>query len=1070
MLKMLKMMLLLSWIAAVPYADVYAQSTVATGIVRNDKGEPLPGVSVQEKGISGNGTATDENGAFRLALKGTSRVLIFSYVGFLKQELSVTDAAMKITLQQDDKQLNDVVVIGYQQVSRRNVAAAVSTIKAKDIANIPLPSIDMMLQGKAAGVNIQVFSGEPGTAPTFVVRGNTAISRDDQIFNASSTPLIVIDGVPQDASEFARYNTAPGANFLAGLNPNDVETIDILKDASAAAIYGSRGANGVVLITTKKGKTGKPKVSLNAYAGVTQSPRLPEIFLGAAERREKINQIYNNGDYWQIKENPLMLTDSLNPAFNNNTDWFGLLYRPGLVQNYDLSAAGGTDYSNYRISLGYYDEKGTLRGTGFKRYSINANYNTRFGEKVTLTTNIRYTQAARNPLTESRQRNITGIDPNNFPSSLFYMSEDQKQIYLGQFSQSKDENTDDNLVLTGLLNYKITPWLQFTSNLSFTNQSSRRDIFNPSTSNSSGVASASSASNRANSYLVSNYFNFNKKIGRSHELAATVGNEYNYNKFAGTNVSGTNIPTDQIQVVQGIRQQDLSGYSSYGANALLSYFTRLSWTIKDRYSLSLAWRADGSSRFGKDRRWGYFPSASAYWILSDENFMSGLSNKVQLLKLRASYGINGRNVGDDYGAYNRYRVNGGFPGSDGSPVSYNGTTAITPNFGDGIAQDKLTWEEARQWDFGLDLELYKGRVNFYADIYNRENHGIRFDFPLAVTSGYERYYTNAASIRNAGLELMLQTRNLAPNRAVQWTTTVTAAFNKNTVIKLPDNNKGFTQGQWILEVGKPLYQYYMYEYEGVYMNADEIPVNPLTGRVITNVWGNPFKVGDAKYRDLDGNYQWNHFSFDDRSQVGDPNPKWIGGFINEVNYRNWGLRVQTSFTLNRDIYNESMAQVLQKINDPGGANELGRGFSSMYGPGESFYMPEDYVARRALINTAGQDFWNKNKNYAGSRPKLPSNSIYAMQYNFTEFNTMYLENGSYFKINNVLLSYSLPPSILRRLKLERLRVYGVLDNVWIFKAKDTQIPDPENVDPYGFYRGGMYGITRRATFGVDLGF
>ncbi|MDP4185003.1 MAG: SusC/RagA family TonB-linked outer membrane protein [Bacteroidota bacterium] len=1057
--------------------NVQAQTVTVKGTVKSSStGETLPGVNVAVKG-GALGTVTNADGEFSISAPSKS-TLVFSYLGFKKYEFRVVSGlkSVVIKLEEDAKQIDDVVVIGYQQMSRRKVAAAVSSISGKDLKNIPAPSIDIMMQGKISGVDIQNFSGEPGSKQSFVVRGNTAISRGND-FYSTSDPLFVIDGVITDVRSMGGFSTS-NTNFLAGLNPSDIESIDVLKDASAAAIYGSRAGNGVVIIKTKSGVAGKQRLTFSSYVGVTTSPTLPGVYAGATERRMKMQNLYDTGNYFQLRKNPIMLTDSLNPAFNNHTDWFGLFYKPGIVQNYDVALTGGTDKSNYRLSANYYDEHGALRGTGFQRYTFNNKLFNKLWDRVEMTTTMTYSLINRNPAPGGDSRSVLSISADNFPSSLLYLSPEDKKMYLGQYDQNRDENTEGRLVLSNLSVVKLLKSLSFRSNITIERADNRRDVFSPSTSNTSGIASASSDVGKDTRFMSENYLNFDQKFAKSHEIFLTVGQSVEREKQYRTTVGGSYIPTDQIKVVSGVSNDNLYGSSGYNAATMLSYFSQLSYYYKERYNLSLAWRADGSSRFGPDKRWGYFPSASAFWILSDEPFMKKYENWLGLWKFRASYGITGQQPSDYYGQYDKYQVKGAFPGAySSSTTTYNGTTAIGPNWS-GVAQDKLTWEESRQWDFGTDVELFKNRLNFQIDAYNKENRGIRFDFPMPVTSGYDTYYTNAASIRNAGLEFMVNGRIFRPENKFQWNVYLTASYNRNTIIKLPENNKPIINGDWVLITGQPLNEYYMYNYQGIYKTNAEVPVNPLTGKVYANMWGNPFKAGDAKYQDVDGDYIFNQWGLQDRMPMGDPNPRWTGGFTNEFYYKNWSLNVQCTYVLGRDIYNESLGKMLEKYNNPGGANEEGVGYSRDYATSGDFWNqydngtfngPEDYFARRALLDMSYMTFWKANDPNRDNA-KFPNASPYAMQYNYTPFSSMYKENGSYLKINRIILGYLFDKGWVKTLGIDRLRFYGVIENVGIIKSKNTTIPDPESVDTRGFYTGTMYALPKKFTFGVEVTF
>lgn len=1051
--------------------QVKAQQLTVVGRVTDESGAGMPGASVHVEGTT-TGANTNKDGLYTIVVPNPNATLVFSYISYTTQNIKVNgQKTIDVQLIPDIKLLDEVVCIGYQTVTRRKVAAAVASISGEKLKSIPAASLDVMLQGRLSGVNVQNFSGEPGSRQSITIRGNTAISRGDE-FYASNDPLYVIDGVATDTRTASNFSTS-NSNFIAGLNPSDIESIDVLKDASASAIYGSRAANGVVLITTKRGKSGKTQVSYNGFFGFIQSPTLPNIYVGAEERRRKLEDIYLNGTYYQVRKNPLILTDSLNPAFNNNTDWYGLFYQNGILQSHDLSVTGGTDKNNYRVSAGYYDEQGTIKGNGMKRYTFSSRIFNNVGNWMELNTNFYYSLIKRNPATGGASRNVTSLDPAKFPSSLLYLSDADKKLYLGLNDDSRDDNSENNFTVSNDALIKISKAFNFRNNISYTSNGSSRDQFIPSTTNVAQIASASSLNSTYNKIAIENLFNYMGKYN-NHLVMVTLGQSAEKEKQSGSSLYGNFIPTDQINTVNGVTSMNMSGSSTQNEAGLLSYFTRASYFYKDRYNLSLSFRADGSSRFGPDTRWGHFPSASVFWIISDEPFAEGLKKTVDMIKIRASYGITGSQPGDYYGYYNKYNIKGWFPGASGNTNSYNGISSIGPNW-DGIAQDNLTWEEARQWNIGVDVELLKNRFVMALDIYNRENHGIRFDFPMPVTSGYNTYYTNAADIRNAGAEFSIQARILPPANKLQWNINFNISKNKNTIIKLPDNNKPIQVGEWMLVTGQPLNQYFMFNYEGVYKTEDEIPVDPLTGKKMVNLWGNAFTVGDSKYEDVDGDYIFNPYSYGDRKLMGDPNPKFVGGFANDFFYGNWSLGIQCSFVLGRDIYNASLAQSLD--NGAYGADEEGNGFSTnyqtqgafstLYNNGH-FYGIEDFIARRALLDMSGMSIWRPN-DPNNSNAEYPT-TAYAEQYNYVNFSSMFIEDGSYLKVNRITLGYNFTSSKLAKFGIEHLRVHIAGENLRVFKNKNTRASDPELVDAKGFYTGTMYALGKKFTAGLEVSF
>lgn len=1029
--------------------------TITGVVVDKTTGETLPSVAVMVKGTT-TGTATDINGKFSIKVPSRKSVLVFSYVSFEKQEVTVGDRNfIKVELKENVQMLEEAVVVGYQSVARRNVHGAVTSVKADDLKGITAPSIDVMLQGAVPGVNIQTFSGEPGGRNTFTVRGNTEVSSAD----LTSSPLIVLDGVPVDPSVVGY--SASSANFLSNINPNDILTLDFLKDAAAAAIYGSKAANGVLIITTKKGKEGKPRVSFNGRFGVATKPVTPKIYIGAAERRAKLEQMAIYGSEANLEATPQILTDSLNPMFNNANNWFDLYYRNGIIHDYNVSISGGDANSNYRIGGGYYKEEGTIIGTGFERFSFTGNFVNKVGKRWEFNTSIAYNMNQREPVPSGNSStNAIGMDVSNMPSTLLMLTDIDRATMLGSFQQGIYDNSDDMIRLSELVTFDILKdkVLSYNGQFSYVKTGSRLDKSEPSTSNIDKRNSALSDNRQTTTWTVENYLTFNKLFG-DHSVMALLGQSAEGITNKNSYMYGQYLSSDYIHVVNGVSPDNLTAYSGVEEATLASFYARATYMFKDRYSISSSVRADGSSRFGSANRWGIFPTVSAFWILSDEPFMEDLKETISLLKLRGSWGKSGSLPGGFYGHYNRYQAAGS---------TYDGGGAIIPNFYDGIAQKDLSWEETREWDLGLDLELWKGRLTFMADVYNKEKHGIFYSLALPKTSGYERYFTNGVAVRNAGVELSMVSRILPATSKLQWTLNANISYNQNTIMSLPDGNRTIIDGNRLLMVGHPINTFYLNQYNGIYLSEDDIPFDPYTGQPYKNEGGKPVQVGWADYEDVDGDYQY--VSYKDRKPVGDPNPKWVGGLSTNLTYGPWSLFLQGSFTFGRDIMNTQLAKTLAPIAAQWGADEEGHGFSS--GAGSNYtdpslghwYYAEDFTARRMMVNLDGISFWER----PGDNPDFPSRSPYIAASNFVEGSSEFLENGSYFKLNTIMLSYNI--DALNKWGISNARLSLTAENVAIIKSKNTLAADPSNVSPDGYYSGNGYGLPRKFTIGLMFDF
>lgn len=1037
-------------------ASISDNTIKVSGIVVDKKtGEPLPSVAILLKG-TGKGSVTDMDGKFEIDVPSRKSILEFSFLSYASKEIQIGNRSfLKVELEEEMNLLDEAVVIGYQSVAKKKLHGAVTSVKSEDLQRITSPSIDVMLQGAIPGVNIQTFSGEPGGRNTFTIRGNTEISNSE----LTSTPLIVLDGVPVDPSVVGYSST--NANFLSNINPNDILSLDFLKDAAAAAIYGSKAANGVLIITTKKGQEGKPRVSFNGRFGVVTKPVTPDIYMGAAERHAKLEQMKIYGSEANLEATPQILTDSINPMFNNSTNWFDLFYKNGFVHDYNLTISGGDENANYRIGGGYYKEDGTIIGTGFDRFSLTGNFTNKVGSRFQFDTSISYNINKREPVpTGNSSTNAIGMDISNMPSTLLMLTEEDKANMVGAYTQAIYDNNDDMFRFSEQMSFDIIKGkvLSFNTLFSYVKSSSRIDKSVPASSNLENMSSAYTESRMMTTWNIENYLTLNK-IKNNHQIMALLGQSAEGIKSKYSSINGNYLSSDYIHVINGISKDNLTAGSSIEEANMASFFARASYIFKDRYSISSSIRTDGSSRFGPDKRWGIFPTASAYWIISEENFMKRLKPVISLLKLRASWGKSGSLPSGFYGHYNRYQAAG---------TTYDGNGAIIPNFYDGIAQKDLTWEETHEWDFGLDVELLDGRFTLITDVYNKEKTGIFYRFPLAKTSGYEYYFTNSVAVRNAGLEMALVARIMPSYSKFQWNVNANFSYNKNQIMKLPDGNKTVIDGGRYLMVGYPINTFKLSQYNGVYLTEDMIPFDPYTGQKYKNEGGNTVEVGWADLEDIDKDNQY--VSYKDQKPMGDPNPKWVGGLSTNLSYGPWNLFIQTSFTFDRDILNQQFSSTMSAISGPYGVDEEGVAFANSIGSNNAepekghWYYAEDFVARRMMANLNKYTFWQK----PGDNPDFPTRSQYVKNNNFLPASSMFLEDGSYFKLNTIMLSYNIEQ--LRKWGIYNARISLTAENVAIIKNKNTLAADPSNVSPDGYYTGNGYGLPRKFTIGLMFDF
>ncbi len=1060
-------------------ASLMAQQKITiTGTVTDEKGIPLESVSVKQANTKG-GTLTDGKGKFVLNVGSEDATLEFAYIGYttFRQKLSGSNT-LNIVLKEDsqNRTLNNVVVVGQQTQTRRKTTTAISSVLGKDIENLPAPSVDQLLQGRVAGLNVQVGSGEPGVAPTIVVRGNTRVSTnidDNNVAQARalSGPLYVIDGVPTNPEDISDGSGTPGGitgtNYLAGININDIESVDVQKDAAATAAWGSRGANGVIYITTKKGRSKQPEFRVNVYGGVTQQPQLLQTATGEAERTQKMDIINQYATPLQLSNLPQILTDQFNPAFNNTTDWQGLFYRNGAVQNVDATMSAATDNVNYRISGNYYNEKGIIEAFGFTRYSLRGNFNFKLSPKLNSQLILAYSKSDR-----QRGRKYANGDDNTpvsgsgQPASFYRLTSFDSANFTGIYSKLRNKNTDDYFNTSLTANYSILPSLKYIFQGAANITTSNRDYFQP--SNIDEVAALNGATAQPSyaeasrsiysTYFMSNTLNYTKsfKAGNHvHNVAVTGSQQFNADVSKYSFVSGYNVPSNNIEVVSGIPQSDLDGRSGYSADGLLSFSGQAQYDFDGKYLLYGSYRGDASSRFGANTKWGYFPAAGIGWILSDEKFMKNIKDVVSFLKIRASYGISGTQSPDLYAPYNSYIL----------PGTYGGNVAIQPSYSNGLTKNDLTWTKTTQKDLGIDAQLFGNHITLSVDIYEKLSKDDYYDFQLPFYTGFGSINFNAHDlwVSNRGTDITLNTKNLPRNSKLQWDMQVTISHNKNAIAKLPNNNRTFVVDDHngvsrIYAVGQPIYEMFQLKYMGVYNNQSEIPFNPITGQGLTYFKGNHKVVpGDPKWLDVNNlGDVWtdedNGAAYGDRIPTGDPNPKFTGGWVNNFSYKNFSLSVLSIFTWKRTVVNTFFQQQI--------SNVVGGYSSNIY----SF-------ANTRLPDVSRLNYWTPQKakddpDYKAGFPSI--NPFGPSYYQYIPLSSMFNEDGSYFKIKNITLGYQLPAPVIRRLKVKGINVYTVVDN--ILTLKKGTMPNPELVDQLGNYTGGLYPTPTKFTLGADIQF
>lgn len=978
------------------------ERTISGKVVASDDGAALPGVNVVVKGTT-NGTVTDGEGQFRITTGSDAEYLIFSFIGFQTQEVAIANrTVVDVTLGADVQQLNEVVVVGYGTQIKQDLTGNIASLKGDEVKNIPVPNFTQALQGRAAGVFVESNSGRVGEGIKVRIRGASSI-------NASNEPLYVVDGIPITSANLnsgQSGTTQNNGSALSTINFNDIESFEILKDASAAAIYGSRAANGVVLITTKRGKAGRTSINANVQYGFNSPTNDNRGFLNAKEYVEFFKEAavngakydYNRGDnvfgypseaaaiagYTTFVEGRLTRYSGHSDwkTLQTDTNWEKEAFKDNpMVKIVNLSAAGGTDKTKFFLSGEYTNQDGILIGNKFNRLSTRVNVDQEVSKLLKIGVNMSIARSVTGRTTQDNDFGtpmqivalapITPIkDPNgntyNAPTTTYYNP--LLNVENGHYRSTTFRNLGG---FYGQLN--LAEGLLFRSEIGFDVMTQNDDQFFGSRTQSVSTNGAGQSDwLRTFNYNTNNFFTYNKLIGDKTTIDATLGMSFQKSTTEQTNVTGQEFPTDDLQKLVSAGQIT-GGFSFANAYSFLSYFSRVNLKFADKYLLSVSGRVDGSSRFGADNRYGFFPAVSAGWIISQEGFLSQ-SETVSFLKLRASAGRVGNAEIPEFQALALW-------GSG----KYNSLSTLNPTQ---LPNPKLGWETVTQVDIGIDYGLFNNRLSGELDYYVKNTSGFLYNRPVPGTSGFTNIFDNVGEMQNKGFEIVINSVNVA-RKNFKWSTAVNFAQNINKVTKLdgevtevPGNDGRYVNS---LVVGQPIGVFYGPKYAGV------DPAN-----------------GDALYY-LNESSTTNDYNEAANFILGNPNPKYIFGLNNTFTIGGVDLAVLLQGVQGNKIMNG--AGGFMSANGDWFDNQTRDQLNRWQKPGDVTDVPQ------ARLNRSGQV---QNGISASSR---------------------YIYDGSYVRVKTVSLGYNFPASITSRFKLSSLRAYVSGQNLFTF----TKYPgwDPE---------------------------
>ena len=975
--------------------SLITQQMLVSGTVTDTNGQPLPGASIVEKGTA-NGTTTDFDGNFSVSVDDENAILIVSYIGFTTLEVQVEGKSdIQIKLFEDSAKLDEVVVIGYGTATKKDLVSAVASVKSDVLENQPVARLDQALQGRAAGVNVTSNNGAPGAASTIRIRGQNSI-------NGNNNPLYVVDGF------------IAGNNFnLNNINVNDIESVDILKDATALAIYGTRGASGVILVTTKSGAklpAGKPVISINHY----QATQVLANKIDLLDGEGYVDYINESGQFVPgpgVDVNgvsvPIGMRDTSLPLYYNaestpNTDWLGHVTQMGTISNTDLSIAGRGGKTNYYMSMNYFNQEGILKGSGLERVTMRTNLDVDLSDDLKIGVRLNLSRFKM----ENNKVDFQGIIHSVLPVRTVYdengeltgtnpISSYSQRNPIADIDLRDDHDLVTNVVANTYLEYEIFKNFKFKTTfgaeLNYFKNNSYLSAFDPARVADNAIGGFAQVNqNQSQSLLNENTFTYNKNFGK-HSLKFLGGFTWQKDTSEGANASAEGYPNDAVKYNSLQTGSNASTYditSNYLQRTLTSFLGRVSYNFDDRYILTLVGRKDGSSVFETGKKWAFFPSVGGAWNMDREGFMEN-AESISLLKLRGSYGIIGEQGVAPYNSFNLLNPQNTYFNENLVGAVVLGTPA----------SEGLKWETTKQLDIGFELGLWSNRVTFEADYYQKTTEDLLLFSALPTTAG-ERQLKNVGSVQNRGFEFSLNTLNVSKDN-FEWDTSITLSTNKSEVLDLGDEEyinlqatgtRGGPSGRII--VGQPMPVFVGAEYLGTYKDPQEIVDDNLVGQVF---------LGSPRFRDVDGNGTINQ---EDYKVTGSPQPDFFGGIRNTFTYMGLSLDIFFQGQYGSDIFNI-------------------RTQSSFYGRGDH------------NLDPIVQGRYIEGVNETSDIPRAgTSTSLYNPN------STVNIEDGSYLRLKTVSLGYDIPLENARLANIfSRLNVYVTGTNLLLFSK--FRMGDPE---------------------------
>ena len=1003
------------------------QGKKITGTVIDENGESVIGANVTVKGTT-NGSVTDLDGHFELLNVYENQIIQVSYIGYNTQEIRVeSQTQLAITLEVDHQTLDEVVVVGYGTQRKKELTGSVSSLKSTDILKVASNSFTNAIQGKIPGVQISQVSGAPGAGSAVRIRGIGTTSGND--------PLYVIDGMPIGSGNMSISGSSDNISGLSVINPNDIESIEVLKDAAAAAIYGARAANGVILITTKRGSEGLAKVNYNTHVGMQQLWKKPE-FLNATEFATLANELFANSN---MDPNP----EFANPeALGKGTDWIDAIFRTAMVQNHDLSVSGGTKNTQASLSLGYLDQDGTLIETWYKRYTgrltvdLTASDYLKFGSSLSFV----YTEAKGQRNKELRVGifNLAqqmyphlGIDDVIDGSTAYYTSQADNPVMRAK----SIDNRLANLRMFGNAfgEVQIMKGLKFRSSIGIDALSTKNTEWQPKVERGhyrNLLATLTDTDRRGLNWLIENTLTYSG-VFEDHRITALIGQTAQKNQADNLSSTGKDYINETIQVINGSKSSERTSSGDKSEYTLASYLGRINYSFKDRYLFSASVRRDGSSNFGPTHKWGVFPSASVGWNISEENFMKNI-NYLHSMKLRASWGQLGNDNIGSFGYFSTVRIGNNADNyilGPGQGLAV-GSSILKPGNPD------LKWEASEQLNFGLDVSFLNGRVTAGIDYYIKKTKDMLVALPVSYEAGFQTAPSiNGGTIENKGLEMVAGYNGSVGDFSWGISANIATLSNKVTSLGVGLPIVGSSVSGYITlpatytEVGEEVGYFKGYVVDGIYQSDDEVDLSYQPNA----------RAGDFRFRDVNKD---GVLSDADKVKIGSPWPNFMYGAGIDLQYKGFDLNVALSGVSGNEIFNAN------KINT----------------------YPMKYFGGSGVVN-ASKKVLNRWTPGSGRNdiPRLVYNDANG---NYANSSTFYIEDGSYMRIRNVTLGYTVPVEFIRKTRvISNLRVYVSAQNLFTFTNYSGFDPEVGSTSPLqAGVDDGVYPVPRTWLMGLNVSF